>query len=234
MTLPVDIIIPVHNRADCFLALIQTLRETTSHYRLILVDDASQEETASALRQIASEYPHSILIRSQRQRWWTRAVNLGLRMARTDRVVLLNSDCVLGAGWLEELYAVWDEAASQGLQVAVVGSVLSGEEQRRWSEFRRGKNDSSDYITGHAWCVSMQALSELSVARGTPGIYFNELSQDQIHISSERMACWDLQAMGYATIAAFKSAVGHHGGASWGHNLGAIMGLPLEQVNDVY
>lgn len=222
-----DIIIPVHNAGDFFHNCIQTLRQWTENYRLILVDDYSDEETAEKVRTVARQHQNSILIRTAKQRWFTRAVNLGLRMARTPRVVILNSDCELSMGWLEELQAVWAECEGIGLKMGLVGSVMSDEEPRRYAISTK-----PDYVTAHCLYVDMHALTEVSMARGTPGIYLDETKQQDIHIRSDVNISWALNGLGYATIKAFKSRVGHHGGKSWGYNLAAIAGVSLQDVND--
>lgn len=157
-------------------------------------------------------------------------------MVRTPWCVTLNSDCVVDAGWLEELYLVRDEAAAQGARVALVGSILSGPELRRWAVYQKGlgTSEGADYVTGHCVLTNMEALSDMSCARGTPGIYYNEQDQAQIHIASDRIGSWDLQKLGWVTIASFKSAVDHAGGRSWGHNMARVMNLRLEDVNDTY
>ena len=230
-----DIVLPVHGALEHVKECIETLYPHTNNFRLIVVDDMSDEATTEYLRkEVLPRSTDNLYLRTNRQRWFTRASNLGLMLVRSPRAVLLNSDCVFGDGWLDELYAVWDEATAQGHRVALVGSVLAQSETRRWSAFVRGKQDSSDYVTGHCLLLEMNVMRELAAARGTPGIYFNELDQQQIHIASERWACWDLQARGWSTIASFHSAVGHKGGKSWGYNLGLIMGLQLREVDDHY
>jgi len=217
-----DIVIPVHNAGAELRECVDTLRKHTTDYRLILVDDFSDEETESMCRQLTKEDKSMLLIRSEKQRWFTRASNLGLRMVRTERSVLLNSDCVLDAGWLEELFAVWDECQAQQPQrrIGLVGSTLSGEEPRRYAEIMK-----PGYVTGHCWLMSINAAFEASARRGQPGIYLDETKPGTAHIRSDVEFCWDLNILGFATIASFKSAVGHKGGRSWGFNLGAISSL---------
>jgi hypothetical protein len=227
MTERTDVVIPVHNAGDFFWNCIQTLRQWTENYRLILVDDYSDAETEEKVRTIARQHQNSILIRTAKQRWFTRAVNLGLRMARTPRVVILNSDCVVDIGWLEELQGVWEEVEGQGAKVGLVGSTMSEEELRRW-EVTTG----ADYVTAHCIMCSMHALTEVSVKRGTPGIYLDETKQPNIHIRSDVGLSWDLNALGYTTVRSFKSKVGHHGGKSWAYNLAAINSVSLQDVND--
>jgi hypothetical protein len=179
------------------------------------VEDGCDEIGRQAVEEVAQRH-QAILIHSGKQRWFTRAYNLGLRMARTERVVLLNVDTELEAGWLDYLYEIWTDAEKLG-KVGLVGDEHSDEERRVWIQ-----SIGKDYVTGHALLVSMQALYEVSAARGTPGIYLDETRPDAIHIRSDVYICWDMNRLGWLTIKTFKAPIGHHGGKSWGHNLGAI------------
>jgi len=221
----VDIVVPVHNAGTDLAECVDTLRRNTTAYRLILVDDFSDEETAGICRQLAKEDRSTLLIRSEQQRWFTRASNLGLRLVRTQRSVLLNSDCVLGQGWLEELFAIWDECQAQNPQrrIGLVGSTLSAEEPRRYAEIVK-----PGYVTGHCYLLSMDAIADIAARRGMPGWYFSEQRQDSIHIRSDMFMSFDLNDAGYATIVSYKAAVGHHGGRSWGYDLGKISGLRIK------
>lgn len=223
----IDLVVPVHNAREWLRKCIDSVRAYTPLLgRTIIVDDFSDAETEAECRIIAKEDKNVILIRSERQRWFTRASNLGLRMIRTPQCVLLNSDCEVGSGWLEELLACWQEASSQGLHVGLVGSTLSEPEQRRWADITY-----PGYVTGHCYVFSMEAITDMSVRRGTPGIYLDETRQDCIHISSDRMLCWDMNKTGWATIASMKAAVGHHGFRSWGANVPQVMSLQLKDVD---
>jgi glycosyltransferase involved in cell wall biosynthesis len=204
---------------------IESLVENTSRYRLILVDDASDGVGQEVISNVAKRFRDCILLRTHFQHWFTRAFNLGLRMARTPVVVMLNSDTIPRAGWLEELYAVREEATLQVGRVGIVASILSHEEPRRWAN-----SVSQDYCTGHCWLVNMEALAEISARRGMPGIYLDETSPGTIHINSDVRACWEMNAAGWATIKSFKSHVDHHGGKAWGHQVWRVASLRMEDV----
>lgn len=214
-----DIVIPVRNALDDVRECLRTVEAHTSDYRLIFVDDFSDRETSNYLYDFCLAHPSAVVIRTSRQRWFTRASNLGLRLVRTERSVLLNSDVVVDVGWLEELFDVWDDFQRQNPQrrIGLVGSVMSAEEPRRYCEVMQ-----PDYVTGHAWLVSITAMYEISAARGMPGWYLDEVKPGTSHIRSDVEGCWDLNRLGFATLRSHKSLVGHKGGRSWGYNLGAL------------
>lgn len=233
MTPKTDIVIAVRGTRQYpiekdFQVCVESLVKHTQNFRLVLVDDNSDEEGRRVVESVASQFPTSVLVRTHRQNWFTRAYNKGLRMAVTPRVVMLNADTILDQNWLEELYGVWDEAEQQnGLRVGLVGSVFSEPESRRWVN-----SQEPDYVTGHCWLVSMQAISEASTRRGMPGWYLDETRQDAIHIKSDVYLCWDLNRAGWATLKSFKSLVGHVGGRAWGYNLAQALSVQLSQVSD--
>lgn len=206
---------------------VDSLVKTTSNFRLILVDDDSDEIASAVVGRVSEWFDNSILVKTRFQRWFTRAYNLGLRLVRTPRAVILNADTILGEGWLDELYAVWADAEAAGHRVGLVGSALSDAELRRWIGTRE-----PGYVTAHCSLLSMQAITEASAQRGQPGIYLDETRQDAIHIRSDVFICYELNRLGYVTIQSHKSRVGHAGGKSWGHDLYSINGLTLQQVSE--
>lgn len=212
-----DVVLPVHDALDYVMPCINSLFLHTENFRLIIVDDVSQQETTSYLLGVLQRQATSLYIRTAQQKWFTRASNLGLRMVRTQRCVLLNSDCVLDGGWLDELYDVWADAERTGLRVGLVGSHQSAEEPRRWSTYNE-----PGYVTGHCLLLSIPILSEIAEKRGNAGWYLDEVHREAVHINSDRYLSYEMNRAGYSTVASFKSAVGHHGGKSWNYNLGRI------------
>lgn len=218
-----DIVVPVHNANSYVRHMIETLHQNTVDFRLIIVDDYSDEPTREFLYgpDCLGRDGRNLYVRTNSQRWFTRASNLGLRLVRTERAVVLNSDCDIGVGWLEELHSIFDEVTAQGIKVGLVGSTMTNEDDPR----RYEQTQKPNYVTGHCILLNMAAVGEIAASRGTPGWFFDETRQDSIHINSDRYICYDLNAIGYATIAGFKSWVGHHFAKSWGADLGRVMNL---------
>ena len=232
----IDIVIPVHATREhptekCFEYCLDTLADTTNvDYRLIIVDDFSDVHGQMIISYLAQQHracKDAIYHRTPKQKWFTRAVNIGLSYVQTERALCLNSDVILTPGWLEELYAVWDNAAFvTGRKVGLVGSVMSPHDPRRWIETRK-----PDYVTGHAWLLSMEAMHAVANSRGTPGKFLDETKIECIHIKSDVYLCYDMNRLGYGTFIATKSNVGHEGGKSWGHNLAKVFSLKLKDVD---
>ena len=99
----VEIIVCVHNALDdvkrCLEAVIQN---TNQPYRLILVDDGSNIATHHYLAEFA-KVRKCVLLTNEQAKGYTLAANQGLHRATADHVVLLNSDTIVTAGWLDRL-----------------------------------------------------------------------------------------------------------------------------------
>lgn len=224
-----DIVIPFrsagHFRTEQYLEqCINSLIQHTHNYRLIFVDDNSDQIGREFIQKIADTSPEHTLVRTNKQKWFTRAVNLGLRMVRTEWAVEVNSDCTFGENWLEELYAVRDEITMAGAKVGLVGSVYAENEPRRYAV-----TQPPNFVTGHCLLLNMRALQVVASDRGTPCDYLDEKNPKAIHIFSDNHLSYDLNRLGFQTVMAFKSGVGHVAGKSWGHLLGSIP----QRVEDV-
>lgn len=223
MTPNTDIVIPFRSAAPfntepCLTQCLDTLVKTTHNFRLIFVDDNSDDSGREFLHRMAASFPECVVIRTYKQRWFTRSVNLGLRLVRTPWCVELNSDTVLGDGWLEELYAVADEfGALTQKHVGLVGSVYAANESRRYAA-----TEPPNFVTGHAWLINMEAAAAVGKALDTPKDPLDETTPKTIHIFSDNHLCYTMNNLGWQTVMAFKSGVGHNAGTSWGHRLNSI------------
>jgi GT2 family glycosyltransferase len=99
----VDIIIPHFGVGD-LTALCQrcleTIREHTTGYRLIFVDNGSPE--FDLIEPEVRKHPH-LLIRNTQNVGFVKAVNIGLSMSTAPYVLLMNNDTEAVAGWKERL-----------------------------------------------------------------------------------------------------------------------------------
>lgn len=83
---------------SCFSHLLPTLR---SDDRVIVVDNASDDDTVQRIRSVGDERVR--LIESKENLGFSRGVNRGLKHATGELVVLLNPDTEVTTGWLDGL-----------------------------------------------------------------------------------------------------------------------------------
>ena len=101
----VDVVVCVHNAlADVRTCLWSVVHKADRPFRLLLVNDGSDEDTTRYLEQVAADLPAVHLIHRDRPpHGYTIAANLGLRASTGDYVVLLNSDTIVTRGWLDRI-----------------------------------------------------------------------------------------------------------------------------------
>ncbi|HSD83034.1 MAG TPA: glycosyltransferase, partial [Anaerolineae bacterium] len=100
-----EIVVCIHNALDeVQRSLEAVVQNTSAPYRLILVDDGSDTPTRDFVRQFAVEQPATVL-RNETARGYTFAANQGLQHTTAEYVVMLNSDAVVTAGWLDRMIA---------------------------------------------------------------------------------------------------------------------------------
>jgi GT2 family glycosyltransferase len=102
------------------LCLESVLEHTEGPYELIVVDNGSSDGTRSYLHTLARRAAHVRFVGNVENRGFPAACNQGLAWARAERVVLLNNDCVVAPGWLDELLAPLADPA-----VGIVGATTN-------------------------------------------------------------------------------------------------------------
>lgn len=109
----VSIVIPAHNKVNvtyaCLAALLLAWNKAT--FEVILVDDASTDETAK----IEDLVSGITVIHNEEAQRFIRACNAGVEKARGKYVVLLNNDTEPTAGWLDALMDAFDRFPNVGL-----------------------------------------------------------------------------------------------------------------------
>ena len=109
-TVSVDIGICVHNSPnETKQALASAKANLGPLDRIVIVDDASDPETASILDEFAGSHERVVLVRQKECRGYTRSANAVLREAKGDWVVLLNSDAILPSGALRKLISCGEQ-----------------------------------------------------------------------------------------------------------------------------
>jgi GT2 family glycosyltransferase len=107
---PISIVIPTHDTRDLVLRCLASL--DAPGQEVILVDDASRDGTAEAVRE---RHPEVRVLRNETPQRFTRSANLGLAQARGEILLLLNSDTEVEPGGLERLLAVFEGEPRLGI-----------------------------------------------------------------------------------------------------------------------
>lgn len=129
-TIATSIIVLTYKQLEeCTKPCIESLLQNTpaEEYELIVVDNASGDGTGEYLRTLEQQHSNIRAILNDTNKGFAAGNNDGIKVARGDYIVLLNSDTLLPPGWLKALLAPFDTDEKAGLIGPVSNSV--GNEQ---------------------------------------------------------------------------------------------------------
>lgn len=123
--LRISVVICTRNRADylrkALLSLVHQTINSSSDYEVIVVDNASNDNTVLVVEQFRSTLPHLYYVYEPRIGLsWAR--NTGAQAAQSPYVAYLDDDAQAQCDWLEQLLRTFEEICPQ--PVAVGGRVL--------------------------------------------------------------------------------------------------------------
>lgn len=101
-----DIVIPVWNLMQTTKLCVESIiKHTVYPYRLIMVDNGSDEPTKNYLASLKDDarIPKALLIRNEKNLGAAPAFNQGMKAATAPYVLLLNNDTIVTHGWLTEM-----------------------------------------------------------------------------------------------------------------------------------
>ena len=109
----VSIIIPAYNHSLVTFTCLQSLCETPTsvHYEVIVIDDASSDETPIMLQAME----HIRTIRHHTNRGFIESSNEGAQAARGKYLLFLNNDTVVLPNWIDELTRTFELFPDAGL-----------------------------------------------------------------------------------------------------------------------
>ena len=108
MTKPaIAVVVPTHDRAELLPRLVRALaaQDIQAPFEVIVVDDASTDDTPAVLADLAADHPWLQVVRQDAQAGPAAARNRGWRAARAPFVAFTDDDCVPEPPWLRLLAA---------------------------------------------------------------------------------------------------------------------------------
>jgi GT2 family glycosyltransferase/glycosyltransferase involved in cell wall biosynthesis len=237
----VVVVIPVFNAPDAFERCLRSvLRHTTVPYRLLVMDDGSNDPRIAALLARAAEHPHVEVVRSEENRGFTRTVNAALE-ATGDDVVLLNSDADVGPGWLQGLVLAAHSADRVGSATPFSNDAGAFSAPSRESDnplpagmttadaaraVRYGSRRELPRIpTGHGFCLYLRrrALEEVG--------HLDEVSFPRGY-GEENDWCIRALSAGFQHILDDRTYVRHEGSASFGEEKQALLARGRQRLDE--
>ena len=211
-----SIVMVTHNQAQYTQECITSLHQQTDKpYELIVVDNASQDDTLEFLQ----ADPEIKLIKNQENLGFPAAANQGIREATGEFVLLLNNDTIVSKGWLSRMLA----HLHQDDQVGMVGpcsnfvsgpqqiptdyqdlSELDAFAQKRYEQFA-GCTTETDRLVGFCLLIRCSVLDQIGLLDERFGI--GNFEDDDL--------CLRVRQAGYRCLIAEDVFVHHYGGVSF-------------------
>ena len=118
----VSIIILAYNNLEYTQGCLRSILEKTEHpsYEIIIVDNASTDETPVYLEKLANEHTNVRLIFNKVNEGFPRGNNIGAMAAQGEYLVFLNNDVVVTKGWISGLLSHLEDPS-----VGMVGPVTN-------------------------------------------------------------------------------------------------------------
>jgi glycosyltransferase involved in cell wall biosynthesis len=105
----INIIVPTYNRSELLRSAINSLLQQgtdgTFSYEIIIIDDASTDETREVIGEIIKRSPGLVRFVKGEGKGYTCALNRGLAESHGEWVALFDDDELANPDWLKELYA---------------------------------------------------------------------------------------------------------------------------------
>jgi len=112
----VSIIMLCWNNAQYTKDCVQRLYEVTPEgFELILVDNASKDDTWKAIQDLQKKYPNIKAIHNEQNMGFAKGNNQGLKIAKGEYICYLNNDTIPQWGWLERMIDVLENNPKVGI-----------------------------------------------------------------------------------------------------------------------
>jgi O-antigen biosynthesis protein len=216
----VSVLIPVHNRLDLTLDCLDAIQRTseTSEIEVIVIDDASSDDTAAALQDVDG----LIVVTLATCSGFQRAIQAGVERMSGRLLFMLNNDTQVHPGWLEALLDAVDSNPSIGavgckllfpdgrLQEAG-GIVWNDASAWNWG-YRQVPDDPAfnyrrevDYASGAALLVRRDVFTDV----GGFDVRFAPAYYEDVDL------CFKIRGAGYKVVYEPGAVITHLGGQSY-------------------
>jgi GT2 family glycosyltransferase len=242
--------VPVYNGFDsvqrCLAALANS--PVNADFRTLIINDASPDERiAPLLNDHALTHKNVQARHNSINRGFTWNVNQAFAAARTDEhIVLLNSDALVTTGWLDQMLADVERAATHQKAIGTVtpfsnnATICSFPDfSRAWpmpdvderKRIARALRDTPaepiDLPTGVGFCMLISAAGRAKV-----GTF--DVENFPRGYGEENDFCMRAAAIGFRNVLCTNAYVAHEGGASFSESTQALMKIGGERLQALH
>ena len=123
----VDVIIPIYNSLDWLKICIEGVLKNTKQSvlgKIYLINDCSKEETTNYLNNLDTYNGLIEVIHNKKNLGFVKTCNYGMKISKSDYVLLLNTDCIVSEGAIEKMANAMSKDKKIGL-LCPISSVAS-------------------------------------------------------------------------------------------------------------
>ncbi len=203
----VSVIIPAYNAEKTLPHTLRALQHQTmprNLYEIIVIDDASTDQTGAVAREFGVRY------RRQNKEGPAAARNLGVRIARGDIVLFTDSDCVPAEDWLEKMVKPLEDPRVAGVmgryrtrQKEFPARFVQLEFEERFSILR--KFESIDLVPSFAAAFRRSVFEEV----GGFNAHYPLANNEDVELS------YQIAARGYKMVFLDDAVVYHRHPSTW-------------------
>ncbi|PIE01178.1 MAG: hypothetical protein CSA81_12530 [Acidobacteria bacterium] len=153
-SIDMTVVVCVHNALkDVTLCLESLVKEKTCPFKLIVVNDGSDQATTSFCEQFVAKYEFAELLSHPTASGYTKAANRGLRRSQSNYTILLNSDTIVTRYWLEKLLA----CAASDPQIGIFGPLSNAASYQSVPELYSDAGDWAINEVPHGYTINKYA-----------------------------------------------------------------------------
>ena len=179
-TIPLSIIIPAYNEARRILPYLQSivayLGQWGRPYEILVVDDGSQDDTASLVEQFRAQHPAVRLIRIPTNRGKGHAVRTGMQQTQGELRLMADAD---GATPIQELERL-EAAIHNGADLAIGSRPLAYRDARYQVRVRWHRSVSGNLFN---WCVQRLGIPGIRDTQCGFKLFRTAVAQDLFSVS---------------------------------------------------
>ena len=198
-----SVIVCVYNRGTEVQGCLDSLLAMDHQdFEIVLVDDASTDDTPRQLEAFRETHPDKpiTITRNERNLGVSGARNAGLRVARGEFVFFTDSDCIVDRGWLTTLLHVLSTTNAAAVGGAAVNPSPTNLAERAYVGQTR--------ITQSRWQSRRIAGGNMGFRRDIAVRY--QFDEALNYYCDEEDMAWRLQSEGHAVINVPEAVVHHH------------------------
>jgi len=202
-----SIVMICYNGVDITAKCIRSVLEHSKDFEFIIVDNGSTDGTKEYLESIAAKNGSIRLIRIDENMTFSKANNVGLKLAQGKHVAIINNDIVVNKDWLDRLCDhLYNIPLSNLAMIGPVSGCSNGrqmvglQDPEAWYQANRGRWAHAGKLFGWCMLIKKSALDEIG---GFDERFVNAYEDNDL--------CLRLLLAGYKMAIAYDTYIYHAG-----------------------